>query len=145
MDIVLGEDETLPKNRLALICHQCRLVNGQAPPGVRRLEEVGKWRCSGCNFMNSEEKEETRLLKEIQEHSAPLSKATNVADDQKASAKEESLTEESTDEGSEYLQVVEFSDSGEERSERRGKATGAQEGSEATRRRSTRVQGKAKG
>ena len=48
MDVLLGEDETLPRARLALICGNCRLVNGQAPPGVKRLEDVGKWRCGGC-------------------------------------------------------------------------------------------------
>ena len=48
MDVLLGEDETLPRARLALICSNCRLVNGQAPPGVKRLEDVGKWRCEGC-------------------------------------------------------------------------------------------------
>lgn len=47
-DALLGEDETSPRARLALICDKCRLVNGQAPPGVRRLEDVGKWRCGGC-------------------------------------------------------------------------------------------------
>ena len=50
-DALLGEDETLPRARLALICDKCRLVNGQAPPGVRRLEDVGKWRCAGCGTM----------------------------------------------------------------------------------------------
>ena len=48
MDVLLGEDETLPRARLALICSNCRLVNGQAPPGVKRLEDIGKWRCGGC-------------------------------------------------------------------------------------------------
>lgn len=48
MDVLLGEDEMLPRARLALICSNCRLVNGQAPPGVKRLEDVGKWRCGGC-------------------------------------------------------------------------------------------------
>lgn len=48
MDVLLGEDETLPTARLALICSNCRLVNGQAPPGMKRLEDVGKWRCGGC-------------------------------------------------------------------------------------------------
>ena len=47
-DALLGEDETLPRARLALICNNCRLVNGQAPPGVKRLEDVGRWRCGGC-------------------------------------------------------------------------------------------------
>ena len=50
-DALLGEDETSPRARLALICDNCRLVNGQAPPGVRRLEDVGKWRCGGCGAM----------------------------------------------------------------------------------------------
>lgn len=49
---MLGEDETAAKNRLALICTNCRLVNGQAPPGVRTLEEVGRWRCSDCGSWN---------------------------------------------------------------------------------------------
>ena len=31
LDVVLGEDETHAKNRIALICGHCRLVNGQAP------------------------------------------------------------------------------------------------------------------
>ena len=51
MDVLLGEDETLPRARLALICSTCRLVNGQAPPGVKRLEDVGRWRCGGCGAM----------------------------------------------------------------------------------------------
>src|SRR6202035_2817708 len=34
LDVLLGEDETQPKNRLALICDSCGLVNGQAPPGT---------------------------------------------------------------------------------------------------------------
>ena len=50
-DALLGEDETSPRARLALICDTCRLVNGQAPPGIRRLEDVGKWRCGGCGTM----------------------------------------------------------------------------------------------
>ena len=55
MDVLLGEDETHPKNRLVLICQNCRLVNGQAPPGVRTLPEVGRWRCSGCGTMNGKD------------------------------------------------------------------------------------------
>ncbi|GBF65351.1 endoplasmic reticulum junction formation protein [Trichophyton mentagrophytes] len=59
LDVLLGEDETLPKNRLALICVHCRLVNGQAAPGIRTLEEVGRWRCVGCGGWNGEEKKDT--------------------------------------------------------------------------------------
>ncbi|KAI4155748.1 MAG: hypothetical protein LQ340_000794 [Diploschistes diacapsis] len=65
LDVLLGEDETNAKNRLALICGSCRLVNGQAPPGVKRLEDVGKWRCSGCGRMNGAEDEGKRLVAEI--------------------------------------------------------------------------------
>lgn len=56
LDALLGEDETQPKNRLALICNECRLVNGQAPPGTRTLEDVGRWRCGGCSAWNGKEK-----------------------------------------------------------------------------------------
>ncbi|KAK3715880.1 hypothetical protein LTR37_006863 [Vermiconidia calcicola] len=65
MDVVLGEDETQARNRIALICQQCRLVNGQAPPGVRTLEEVGKWRCSSCQAWNGVESEEKKIMKHI--------------------------------------------------------------------------------
>ncbi|KAF2231635.1 hypothetical protein EV356DRAFT_286012 [Viridothelium virens] len=54
MDVLLGEDETQPRNRLALICGSCRLVNGQAPPGVKTMGEVGRWRCGGCGAWNGE-------------------------------------------------------------------------------------------
>ena len=65
MDVVLGEDESQARNRIVLICQNCRLVNGQAPPGVRTLEEVGKWRCSSCQAWNGIESEEKKILKEI--------------------------------------------------------------------------------
>lgn len=68
LDVMLGEDETLAKNRLALICVNCRLVNGQAPPGVRSLEEVGRWRCGSCGAWNGVEKVEQgvgRLMQEM--------------------------------------------------------------------------------
>jgi hypothetical protein len=56
MDALLGEDETQAKNRLAMICAECRLVNGQAPPGARTLEDVGRWRCGGCHAWNGKER-----------------------------------------------------------------------------------------
>jgi len=62
MDALLGEDETQPKHRLALICHQCRLVNGQAPPGTKTLEDVGRWRCGGCGAWNGKENEAKKLM-----------------------------------------------------------------------------------
>lgn len=65
MNILMGEDETQPINRLALICLHCRLVNGQAPPGVRNLEDVGLWRCSGCRRLNGQESEAKRIADDI--------------------------------------------------------------------------------
>jgi endoplasmic reticulum junction formation protein lunapark len=66
LDVILGEDETLPKNRLVLICKNCRLVNGQAPPGVKQLSDIGQWRCSGCGIMNGEQDEATKIVAEVQ-------------------------------------------------------------------------------
>jgi hypothetical protein len=65
LDAVLGEDETQARNRIALICQNCRLVNGQAPPGVRTLEELGRWRCSSCQAWNGVESEEKKILSQI--------------------------------------------------------------------------------
>jgi hypothetical protein len=65
MDVLLGEDESLPKNRLALICQNCRLINGQAPPGMNNLEELGRWRCGGCGAWNGEESEAKKVLANI--------------------------------------------------------------------------------
>lgn len=65
MDTLLGEDETAAKNRIVLICKECRLVNGQAPPGTTSLAEVGLWRCMGCGSKNGEENEGKRILKEV--------------------------------------------------------------------------------
>lgn len=71
MDALLGEDETQPKNRLALICANCRLVNGQAPPGTRSVEDVGRWRCGECRAWNGVEKVEKEdvvgLVREMEE------------------------------------------------------------------------------
>lgn len=65
MNALLGEDETQPKNRLALICSECRLVNGLAPPGARTLEDVGRWRCSGCRAWNGKEKVEEDTISQL--------------------------------------------------------------------------------
>lgn len=67
MDVLLGEDESLPKNRLALICKNCRLVNGQAPPGAKSPEDVGQWRCGECRTLNGEEMEATKIIARIKE------------------------------------------------------------------------------
>lgn len=65
LDLLLGEDEMLPKNRLVLICQHCRLINGQAPPGIKSLESLGMWRCYSCNSMNGEEIKATAEVKRL--------------------------------------------------------------------------------
>jgi len=50
-----------------LICRNCRLVNGQAPPGTKNLAEVGKWKCFGCGELNGEEDEGTKAVQEMKE------------------------------------------------------------------------------
>ncbi|KAJ6442435.1 protein lunapark [Purpureocillium lavendulum] len=66
-DVLLGEDETAARNRIVLICHACRLVNGQAPPGTRSLAELGVWKCMACGASNGVEvadDEARRIVKE---------------------------------------------------------------------------------
>lgn len=65
LDVVLGDDETLPKNRIVLLCRSCRLVNGQAPPGTRSLEDLGAWRCKECHALNGQESEAKAMIREI--------------------------------------------------------------------------------
>ena len=43
MDVIIGEDETSAKARYALICKNCRMVNGLAPPGTKDLAEMEVW------------------------------------------------------------------------------------------------------
>jgi endoplasmic reticulum junction formation protein lunapark len=80
LDVMLGEDETLAKNRLALICSNCRLVNGQAPPGVRTLEEIGRWRCGSCGAWNGVEKVEQQVGRMVQEMTMKEEKEKDKAD-----------------------------------------------------------------
>ncbi|KAM0547855.1 hypothetical protein ACHAPJ_010201 [Fusarium lateritium] len=87
-DILLGEDETAPKNRIVLICKSCRLVNGQAPPGTKTLADVGQWRCMSCGALNGEIDEGKRIVNE-------------VLDAAKDAAAEDSTTDEDADEASE--------------------------------------------
>lgn len=67
MDLMLGEDEMAPKNRIVLICQNCRLVNGQAPPGTKTLAELGKWKCVACGAINGEMDEGKKIMREVLE------------------------------------------------------------------------------
>jgi endoplasmic reticulum junction formation protein lunapark len=67
LDLLLGEDETAPKNRIVLICNQCRLVNGQAPPGIKSLADLGLWKCVACGAPNGEADEGSKIVREVLE------------------------------------------------------------------------------
>lgn len=65
LDVVLGDDETQPKNRIVLICSNCRLVNGQAPPGTTSLEDLGQWRCMACQTVNGSQSQAKEMIQKI--------------------------------------------------------------------------------
>jgi len=71
LDVLLGEDEMQPRNRMAMVCASCRLVNGQAPPGIKTPEELGRWRCGSCGSWNGVESETTKMLSTLREAVAP--------------------------------------------------------------------------
>ncbi|KAK6341671.1 hypothetical protein TWF696_008739 [Orbilia brochopaga] len=51
LDVLLGEDEMSAKNRYALICSNCRQVNGLAPPGTTNVEDI-RYICGRCGAEN---------------------------------------------------------------------------------------------
>ncbi|UKZ74414.1 hypothetical protein TrVFT333_002082 [Trichoderma virens FT-333] len=54
-DVLLGEDETAPKNRIVLIC----------TPGTKSLGELGMWKCMACGTPNGEMDEGKRIVREV--------------------------------------------------------------------------------
>lgn len=71
LDVLLGEDEMQPRNRMAMICGSCRLVNGQAPPGIKTPEELGRWRCGSCGSWNGVESETNQILSTLRQTTTP--------------------------------------------------------------------------
>lgn len=71
LDVLLGEDETQARNRMVMICSECRLVNGQAPPGIKTPEELGRWRCGSCGAWNGVESEATKMLSSLRQDAVP--------------------------------------------------------------------------
>ncbi|KAJ5237029.1 hypothetical protein N7489_007120 [Penicillium chrysogenum] len=71
LDVLLGEDETQPRNRMVMMCSACRLVNGQAPPGIKTPEELGRWRCGNCKAWNGVESETTKILSSLRQDGPP--------------------------------------------------------------------------
>lgn len=103
LDVLLGEDEMQPRNRMAMICASCRLVNGQAPPGIKTPEELGRWRCGSCGSWNGVESETNKILTTLREAVAPegnlelastetLSERESVEDDEVMVPRQEQTT-----------------------------------------------------
>jgi hypothetical protein len=110
MDVLLGEDETSPKNRLVLICQNCRLVNGQAPPGIKSLGELGRWRCGNCGAWNGEETEARKVIADIQREVTEDDEAARKTDEEKSES-------EANDDG-ELIKKKEEDDEEDEQSEK---------------------------
>lgn len=95
MDLLLGEDETASKNRIVLICQNCRLVNGQAPPGTHNLSDLGMWKCMGCGASNGEVDEGKRIVREVLSQDVDKNGPTNSAkSDEDSSGPADTLSEE---------------------------------------------------
>lgn len=97
-DVILGEDETAPQNRIVLLCSSCRLVNGQAAPGVKSLSDIGRWRCMSCGAHNGvEEDEGKRIVREVlADHSSSIDTAqakTEVESTSTESSKTDEIVE----------------------------------------------------
>lgn len=112
MDVILGDDETQAKNRLVLICQSCKLVNGQAPPGTRTLEEVGRWRCSSCHAWNGVESEEKTILRQVAD-------STDGAVPRSDDSEFDEIENEEVEDDSELVEATEASPAGSTRSKAR--------------------------
>lgn len=110
LDLLMGEDETLPKNRMALICQHCKLVNGQAPPGTKRPQDLGRWRCFGCGGWNGEEDEGLQAVKEIKKRLENEEKSEPA----QASSTETTFKEELGNDSDELVVVEDEEDSSKE-------------------------------
>ena len=142
MDALLGEDEMSPKNRIALICSRCRLVNGQAPPGAKRLEDVGKWRCGGCGTMNGEESEAKKLVASIEKEVASTQESGVGKDGEKADNSTDSEDAPNKSNGGVESDVTQYSDESSSQKKKSGKTKSVPKPAaeaDTPRRRSTRT------
>ncbi len=56
-------------------------MNGQAPPGIITLEELGRWRCGGCGAWNGEESAAKKALADIKAGSGPAEAVSDTEAD----------------------------------------------------------------
>ncbi|KAG9240807.1 hypothetical protein BJ878DRAFT_524094 [Calycina marina] len=120
LDLLLGEDETSPRNRIALICQNCRLVNGQAPPGTKTLGELGRWRCLGCGGINGEVDEGVKAVQEMKEKIADVEKEKISEPESAVEAKRKDEVDDDTSRGSDGkddISIIETTGSGADSAE----------------------------
>jgi endoplasmic reticulum junction formation protein lunapark len=138
LDVLLGDDESAPRNRLALLCNSCGLVNGLAPPGARSLADIGKWRCSGCGALNNAAMEKMAGTKAEEKRTQERAVAEAMPEARKIKKMEKEGGEEGEDSGSGSDRTV-YSDEDEdeddgaevevevEEKKKRHKGTGSEE------------------
>ncbi|KAK6357879.1 hypothetical protein TWF730_007236 [Orbilia blumenaviensis] len=86
LDVLLGEDEMSAKNRYALICANCRQVNGLAPPGTTNTEDV-RYICGRCGAENGKPAVKEligKVAEEQEEETATDAKTTRLKSKKKS-------------------------------------------------------------
>lgn len=87
LDLIIGSDESeLAENRYALICKQCLVHNGLAPPGCKDPFKVS-YICPRCGFLNGEfdGSDETNPIESISIRTlllSPLSRSPSAVEDE---------------------------------------------------------------
>ena len=137
LDVLLGDDETLPRNRLALICRKCRLVNGQAAPGTASLGDVGTWRCSACGTTNGEASEADRIIANLKQSTSSQSADEATKDSIEQVDSKQAPLQDAEHEDSDVTQYSDPSD--EDETEKPIFASSTRRGHGSPRRRSARI------
>ncbi|KAK9369780.1 hypothetical protein V1509DRAFT_652129 [Lipomyces kononenkoae] len=81
LDLLVGEDETDPRNRYALICFRCGMHNGLAPPG--QTADSVKYICPVCGQWNPEEPPNITAEGDETSETAEEQSETTTKDDEK--------------------------------------------------------------
>ncbi|KAF3939647.1 hypothetical protein ABW19_dt0204094 [Dactylella cylindrospora] len=88
LDVLLGEDEMSAKTRYALICSNCRQVNGLAPPGTTNVEDI-RYICGRCGAENGKPAV-SELIGKIAEDQASTEDVSSQASKSKSKPKPKS-------------------------------------------------------
>ncbi|KAK9236212.1 hypothetical protein V1525DRAFT_433946 [Lipomyces kononenkoae] len=81
LDLLVGEDETDPRNRYALICFRCGTHNGLAPPG--QAPDSVRYICPVCGQWNPEEAPSITAEGDEKPETTEERSETTIKDDEK--------------------------------------------------------------